>query len=89
MTEVRRNILKTVCFYLATIAIIAAASISAPSGPCAPGGILLIFLVPFISTGMVLYNFLLIAKGDKSNRYSLTIHLLILLIASVFFFYGI
>lgn len=86
MSKVFKNILKTISLYFILLSVVWIANFLVPSGPCTPGGVLLIFLIPFISIGMVLYNLSLISSGDKSNIYSLSIHLLIILIGFCMFF---
>ena len=70
----------TLLFYIFAALIIFLLNKATPSGPCTPGlGILAFMLLPFISSLLLVRNFIKTYKGDKTNKFSLLIHFLFII----------
>ena len=70
----------TILFYVSAASLIFILDKATPSGPCTPGlGILAFMLLPFISSFLLISNFVKTYKGDKTNKFSLLIHFLFLI----------
>lgn len=62
----------TLLFYVVAALTIFLLNEATPSGPCTPGlGILAFMLLPFISSTLLVRNFIKTNKGDKTNKFSL------------------
>ena len=55
-----------------------------PSGPCTPGGIMFLFLIPIVAVTMLSLSIYKLIRFGKSHRTAFIIHLIICLIIGAF-----
>lgn len=86
MTAGTKYTLWTVLFYVLFLSLIPLAEYAAPSGPCVPGGgILLLLLAPVLSRLGLLVCFIVLAKGHRSILGALLVNAVVLVASLVLF----